>query len=696
MTEKSAQEFRDLRALKDFLLGKQEEHTPSLEKYFRSSIPGFLRVLEKPKNSKKKDDEMSLASTGTCVVSLIRSGQWEGGPWESKGKELLSGLEKQRWTSAELPDGNIFTTAFVFEAAWTLKEKLPDGEFKKVVNNSEKFKKGRKELIDSLVAASSTENQGFVRLDVNGVSYPTSAYMTQLVYRVVKQIGGLEDFTADELQKVLVPILDRALKEIDHQLVLMKAQSKSADVFQLAYSLILATELTDFSRAVPDTKLVFNYALDRLFEQQLPDGSWPRSQPLFHYPGAGNAHCHEFEMLVQLLQCPGLADGCLRHLGELGKTAYSTKLSAFSLGPRASAWSSGHHPHLRGPESWSTASVFHFFGALDRVLAEGIRQAVFSEVGIPYTAPFQPPDVTVNTFAPNFWDCPLHFGSDVISLKEALFQRFLIGLLSETPTIATGARLEKTTPMSAILFGPPGTSKTELSKIISNCLGWPLLTVDPSYFVKQGVDRIQSRADHLFDMLANSERIVVLLDEFDEMVRERASAPEVLSRFLTTAMLPKLASINKARRIVFIVATNFIDKFDVAISRPGRFDMVLQIMPPTADAKAASTSKLKKLLDGPADAALLNSCKKRLESLTYDEFANNVAHLTESTSIDNLSTRLDSVVNGSTLASTVETDDGAKTWAAVCEEQRKKIRLPKVYSPRHSPQSRLALAPKGS
>ena len=41
-------------------------------------------------------------------------------------------------------------------------------------------------------------------------------------------------------------------------------------------------------------------------------------------------------------------------------------------------------------------------------------------------------------------------------------------------------------------------------------------------------------------MLAITERIVILLDEFDEMVRERGAAADVLSRFLTAAMLPKI------------------------------------------------------------------------------------------------------------------------------------------------------------
>ena len=103
-------------------------------------------------------------------------------------------------------------------------------------------------------------------------------------------------------------------------------------------------------------------------------------------------------------------------------------------------------------------------------------------------------------------------------------------------------------------------------------------------------------ADRLFDLLTMSEQIVVLLDEFDEMGRDRARSENLLSRFITTAMLPKLASINGQRKIVFLLATNFIRGFDAAFSRGGRFDMLIQVMPPTADEKLRHWPILQKVL----------------------------------------------------------------------------------------------------
>ena len=86
-------------------------------------------------------------------------------------------------------------------------------------------------------------------------------------------------------------------------------------------------------------------------------------------------------------------------------------------------------------------------------------------------------------------------------------------------------------------------------------------------------------------MLAMAEQVVVLLDEFDELGKDRAQSQELLSRFITTSMLPKLAAINDERKIVFLLATNYVSAFDTAFSRGGRFDMILQVMPPTPEAK---------------------------------------------------------------------------------------------------------------
>jgi SpoVK/Ycf46/Vps4 family AAA+-type ATPase len=106
--------------------------------------------------------------------------------------------------------------------------------------------------------------------------------------------------------------------------------------------------------------------------------------------------------------------------------------------------------------------------------------------------------------------------------------------------------------------------------------------------------------------------MVVLLDEFDELVREREVAGDLTSRFLTTAMLPKIAALHGRKRIVYLVATNHLEKFDAAISRRGRFDVIVPVMPPSAEAKLADPkfAALKKAVEK------LESAKQKVPDLT--------------------------------------------------------------------------------
>jgi AAA+ superfamily predicted ATPase len=127
-------------------------------------------------------------------------------------------------------------------------------------------------------------------------------------------------------------------------------------------------------------------------------------------------------------------------------------------------------------------------------------------------------------------------------------------------------------------------------------------------------------------MLEQTDAVVVLFDEFDELVRERgAKAEQPFSRLLTTSMLPKLARLRKRGTLVFIIATNNISEFDLAISRRGRFDKVFQVMSP------AFEEKLKFTKWGPdknisintifteLDVKIDDDVKRQLGELTFDE-----------------------------------------------------------------------------
>jgi hypothetical protein len=582
--------FDELERLSRSLETLRHQHVTSLRQYYNDVGHGFLHEIGGPKKA-----DPSKSSTSTCVNSLIATSKWtkqrrsdeDAWIWEREIDQIYEKNLTGDWKSGGQGTGNPFTAAFVLEAALDLES----------INSSlkEKFPELRTKAHEIIKQSIET---GRVHLE----KYPPSAYLTQLVLRVLKRV----ETVASETARL---VYEWAIHEVVYQQALFQSGSKSADTYQLCYSIILASDTVSSDRLTPDHKLLIAKGLEQFFERQLPDGSWPRSQPLFHYPSLGNAHCYEYELLSQLLATPSLSNLLLRHLEGLTKAADALENTKFKVGDGA-GWSSGHHPQSTGPESWTTASVYLFAHRLDRLVAEAVRRQIFEDLREPYSEPGSPRKDR-NEFAAKFLDCPLSYENHVRSLRALLFEHFVEPIARDADLVRDGGRLDDETPMSAIFYGPPGTSKTELAKQIAEYLRWPLLPVDPSYFVREGLDRIQAQANKLFQMLAICERTVVLFDEFDEMVRDRANAEEALSRFLTTAMLPKLATINKKRRIVFVVATNFITGFDRAISRAGRFDLVAQIMPPTFEAKVQKWGVLN-CYEAPA-------AKAKIADLTYLE-----------------------------------------------------------------------------
>lgn len=138
--------------------------------------------------------------------------------------------------------------------------------------------------------------------------------------------------------------------------------------------------------------------------------------------------------------------------------------------------------------------------------------------------------------------------------------------------------------MSAILFGPPGTTKTTIVKAMAHGLNWPLVTLSPGTFIRDGLENVERCAIDVFALLRDLSGAVVLFDECDELfrTRERSTADSndqtrSISAFMTASMLPKLQDLRDRGRVFFVIATNYLEQIDPAVKRIGRIDRMVGV-----------------------------------------------------------------------------------------------------------------------
>jgi DNA polymerase III delta prime subunit len=436
-------------------------------------------------------------------------------------------------------------------------------------------------------------------------SYPPNAFHTFWALRVLHMCSQRDALKSaiDRHGRAREVALLWTQNMLASQVALQSVKSDRADPNQLAWALIAQfvnpkepaePAVSEFAR-----RDLYEAALNALFRQQLDNGIWPLGQPIFHYPKAGNAYCYTFETLTELLR-PALVeeegallrDLLLPHLDRLMKSVEYADRTAQHLSPGAPArgWSSGHHPHRTHAEGWATAAVFSYLQCLRRLLAKWTRDEAARDLQRrppKRVAPLLEEEALATLVERgDTWR-----GRDEWSVSEQLAALFLHPItaavtLDDHPVDPDLRLVAKRQARSAILFGPPGTSKTTLVEALAASVGWEFIEIHASDFLSQGMDHVPTRADQIFERLMELDHCVVLFDEIDELLRERQEAEtDPFGRFLTTSMLPKLAELWEQRRVLFFVATNDITHADRAIKRSQRFDAAIFVPPPALEVK---------------------------------------------------------------------------------------------------------------
>ncbi len=545
-------------------------------------------------------NNVGVASTCTCLMATVaaskisaiytRDGDLRSDLRmlaEHRAEDAFSRIFPTPWDSSGLPDGNPFTATVVARTAAILATK-GIGSLESHRARVHEFRDNcgtiyKRETLEEIVHNLIIDVPSSIRVQ-KFPAHPTLAYW------LLEAVSCLKIDTLFETWKKLAEWAAR--KFVFELSRVTSGHDALMDPVALAMAACLCRKIQCIAseagfpdaakllREVP-TLQELESGVKGFLSLQRPSGIWAKFFPLFHYAQAAN-YPFTFEVLEAIIdqfndeKTTLFDDEQVVAAFERALTWCEKNRLQFPYeGHVYSGWNSGgDRDALRDgkPEAWATGTVYIFAAKFRELLRARIQAVLLLKYdalaplnGKPWIKLIDV-DVTLPT-------------SDIIGVKQVLEREIMVPFREHD-------KLER---RAALLFGPPGTSKTGLVRAFSSSLGWYCVEITPSRFLRGGLEQIYVNAEDVFRDVNDLRNVVIFFDEMDALVQRREESKEhrldVAQQFLTTSMLPHLARLHANEDVVFFMATNHQGAFDQAIKRPGRFDLLLCVGPPSWFAK---------------------------------------------------------------------------------------------------------------
>ena len=142
-------------------------------------------------------------------------------------------------------------------------------------------------------------------------------------------------------------------------------------------------------------------------------------------------------------------------------------------------------------------------------------------------------------------------------------------------------------PKGLLMAGPPGVGKTLIAKAVANESGVNVISVKGPALMSRYVGDSEQGVRELFHKARQASPCIIFLDEVDSIIPARGEgatdshvAERVLSQFLS-----EMDGLEELKGVFVIGATNRVDLIDPAMLRPGRFDEIVELGLPDAEAR---------------------------------------------------------------------------------------------------------------
>ena len=183
-------------------------------------------------------------------------------------------------------------------------------------------------------------------------------------------------------------------------------------------------------------------------------------------------------------------------------------------------------------------------------------------------------------------DIPTERFDDIAGAKHAKDRLMEISKWLANPVALRDLGLEL--PKGILLTGPPGTGKTSLARALAGESQVPFFAISGSEVLKKWVGDSEATIRDLFTRARNYAPSIIFIDEIDGIAGKRsADGGNDVRNSVLNQLLSQMDGFSQERgRPVFVMAaTNRPDILDPAALRPGRFDLQIEVPPPSPEAR---------------------------------------------------------------------------------------------------------------
>jgi AAA+ superfamily predicted ATPase len=210
-------------------------------------------------------------------------------------------------------------------------------------------------------------------------------------------------------------------------------------------------------------------------------------------------------------------------------------------------------------------------------------------------------------------------------VKQRLNRSFLLPL--KQPEVF--AKFGKSVRGGLLLYGPPGCGKTFIARALAGEIGARFVSIGLSDVLDMWLGESERKLHELFENARRAAPTVLFLDEVDALGQRRTQLKHSAGRNIVNQLLAEMDGVDSANKDLFVLgATNHPWDIDPALRRPGRFDRMVFV--PAPDAQARERILSMRLAKRPTAATLdVKALAQRTDGFSGADLAGLVDAATE-------------------------------------------------------------------